>query len=285
MPALLALLSSLLWGLSDFLGGTASRRLPVASVLGVSQLVGLVALTGLALATGALDTSRTYLLPAVAAGAVGVCALGMFFRALSIGTMGVVAPVAALGVAVPVVVGLARGEHPSALQVVGIVVAVLGVVLASGPELSGSGTGGPQALLLAVGAALGFGVVILFVAEASEGPDSGLVVMTLVTMRLTSVCLLTLLLLATVRRRGWELDVRRSDLPLLAVTGAADAAANGTYAFASRSSLLSVAAVLASLYPVVTALLAYRVLGERLRRVQVAGVGVTRVGVALLAGG
>ena len=87
------------------------------------------------------------------------------------------------------------------------------------------------------------------------------------------------------RRRGWDLGVRRTDLPLLAVTGGADAAANGTYAFASRSSLLTVAAVLASLYPVVTALLAYRVHGERLRRVQVIGVGVTLVGVVLLAGG
>jgi drug/metabolite transporter (DMT)-like permease len=285
MPALLALLSSVLWGLSDFLGGTASRRLPVASVLGVSQLAGLLGLTAIALGTGALDTSRTYLLPALLAGAVGLCALAMFFQALSIGTMGVVAPVAALGVAVPVVVGLAQGEDPSTVQVAGIVVAVLGVVLASGPELSGSGAGGARALLLAVGAALGFGVVILLVAEASEGPDTGLVVMTLVTMRLTSVGLLVLLLLATVRRRGWEIDVRRGDLPLLAVTGGADAAANGTYALASRSSLLSVAAVLASLYPVVTALLAYRVHGERLRRVQVAGVGVTLVGVALLAGG
>ena len=168
MAAVLALLSSLLWGLSDFLGGTASRRLPVPSVLGLSQLTGLLLLTGLAVSTGALDTPRDYLLPACVAGAVGICALGMFFRALSIGTMGVVAPVAALGVAVPVVVGLARGEQPSGLQVAGIVVAVLGVVLASGPELSGSGAGGAQALLLAVGAAAGFGVVLLFVAEASD---------------------------------------------------------------------------------------------------------------------
>jgi drug/metabolite transporter (DMT)-like permease len=285
VAALLALLSSVLWGVSDFLGGTASRRLPVPTVLGLSQLTGLLLLTVLAVATGALDTSRSYLVPAVVAGLVGLCALGMFFRALSIGTMGVVAPVAALGVAVPVVVGLAQGEQPTRLQVAGIVVAVLGVVLASGPELSGSGAGGAQALLLAVGAAAGFGVVLLFVAEASEGADSGAVVMTLVTMRLTSVGLLVLLLLATARRRGWDLGARPADLPLLGLTGAADAAANGTYAVASRSSLVSVAAVLASLYPVVTALLAYRVHGERLRPVQVAGVGVTLVGVALLAGG
>jgi drug/metabolite transporter (DMT)-like permease len=285
MSALLALVSSLLWGCSDFFGGTASRRLPVPTVLALSQLTGLVLLALLAAATGALDTPRGYVVPAAIAGATGVLALGMFYRALSIGTMGVVAPVAALGVAVPVLVGLARGEQPSSWQVAGIVVAVVGVVLASGPELSGEGRGGSAALLLAVGAAIGFGVVLLFVADASDGSDSGAVVMTLVTMRVVSVLLLTALLVASARRQGWDLGVARADLPLLAMIGIADAGANGTYAIASRSSLVSVAAVLASLYPVVTALLAYRIHAERLRRIQVAGVAVSIAGVALLAGG
>ncbi|MCU1591187.1 MAG: protein of unknown function transrane [Frankiales bacterium] len=284
MSAFLALLSSCLWGMSDFLGGTASRRLPVASVLGLSQLTALVLLVPVAAATGAFDAPRSYVAPAAIAGAVGITALGMFFRALSIGTMGVVAPVAALGVAVPVVVGLARGESPSAWQLAGIVVAVLGVVLASGPELSGHGAGGATALLLAGGAAVGFGVVLLLVAEASKG-DSGAVVMTLLTMRVTSVTMLTCLLVAFARRRGWGLSVTRADLPLLAVIGAGDVAANGTYAVASRSSLVSVAAVLASLYPVVTALLAFRVHGERLTGVQVTGVAASLAGVALLAAG
>jgi drug/metabolite transporter (DMT)-like permease len=282
MSALLALLSSVLWGISDFLGGTASRRLPVPTVVGVSQLVGLILLVILAVATGALDTDGSYLVPALGAGAAGVVALGMFFRALSIGTMGVVAPVAALGVTVPVIVGIAQGEHPSMVQGLGIAVAVVGVVLASGPELSGEGGGGAQALLLALGAALGFGTVLVLVAEASDGADSGAVVMTLITMRVTSVALVALVILS---QGGRGFVVRRSDLPLLALIGAADAGANALYAVASRSALVSVTAVLASLYPVVTALLAYRVHGERLRQVQVAGVGVTLAGVALLAGG
>src|SRR3954471_17601466 len=281
MSALLALLSSLLWGISDFLGGTASRRLPVQTVLGVSQLTALVLLVVLAALTGAFDTSTGYVVPAAVAGATGVVALGMFYRALSIGTMGVVAPVAALGVAVPVVVGVLRGEHPSAVQAVGIAVAVVGVVLASGPELSGEGTGGALALLLALGAALGFGAVLVLVAQASDGDDSGVVVMTLIAMRVTSVALIALVVLAQGRRP----DVRRTDLPVLGVPGAGDAGANALFAVASRSALVSVTAVLASLYPVVTALLAYRVHGERLRQVQVAGGGVTLVGVALLAGG
>ena len=281
MSALLALLSSVFWGLSDFLGGNASRRLRVPTVLGVSQLTALVLLVVLAALTKAFDTPTGYVVPAAVAGATGVLALGMFYRALSIGTMGVVAPVAALGVAVPVAFGFLRGEQPSALQVVGIAVAVVGVVLASGPELSGDGRGGPLALVLALGAAVGFGAVLVLVAEASEGDDTGAVVMTLIAMRVTSVVLIGLVLLVARRRP----DVQRTDLPLLALIGAGDAGANALYAVASRSALVSVTAVLASLYPVVTALLAYRVLGERLRQVQVAGVGVTLLGVALLAGG
>jgi len=284
MSAFLALLSSCLWGVSDFLGGTASRRLPVTSVLGLSQLTALLLLVPVATATGALDTPRSYVLPAAVAGAVGITALGMFFRALSTGTMGVVAPIAALGVAVPVVVGLARGESPSSWQLAGIAIAVIGVVLASGPELTGEGAGGATALLLAGGAAVGFGVVLLLVAQASEG-ESGAVLMTLLTMRLTSVLMLTTLLLAVVRRRGWDLHVGRADAGLILSIGVFDVAANGTYAVASRSSLVSVASVLASLYPVVTALLAFQVLGERLRRVQVVGVAASLTGVVLLAAG
>ena len=285
MSALLALLSSCLWGLSDFLGGTASRRLPVFSVLGASQLTALLVLVPIAAATGALDTPRGYVLPAALAGAVGIASLAMFFRALSIGTMGVVAPVAALGVAVPVLVGLGRGESPSSWQLVGIAVAVAGVIMASGPELSGRGAGGARALLLAGASAVGFGLVLLLVAEASKGHDSGSVVMTLLTMRFTSVSVMAIGLLVTARRRGWDLSIGRPDLPLLVLIGVADAAANGTYAIASRSSLVSVASVLASLYPVVTALLAFRVHGERLTRIQVAGVAGSLLGVALLAGG
>jgi drug/metabolite transporter (DMT)-like permease len=285
MSAFLALLSSCLWGVSDFLGGTASRRLPVTSVMLLSQATALVLLVPLAVATGSIDAPRSYLLPAAAAGAVLVAGLGMFYRALSTGTMGVVAPIAGLGVAVPVGVGLARGESPSTWQLAGIAVAVIGVVLASGPELSGEGAGGVRAQLLAGGAALGFGLVLLFVPLASEGDDSGLVLMTLLTMRATSVLMLAALLLFVVRRPGWGLRVGRSDALLVVSIGVLDVAANGTYAVASRSSLVSVASVLASLYPVVTALLAYRVHGERLRRVQLVGVGASLLGVALLAGG
>jgi drug/metabolite transporter (DMT)-like permease len=281
------LFSSLLWGTADFLGGTASRRLPVPSVLGVAQLIALLGLVPLAVVTGALDEPRSYVVPGVIAGIAGLVGLAAFYRALAIGTMGIVAPIAALGVVVPVVAGLLGGESPSGRQLAGIAVAVVGVVLASGPELSGEGRGGPTALLLAGGAALGFGIVFVLLAEGSGGEDGTLaaVVMTLLTMRLTQVLLLTGLLLATARSRGWELSVRRGDLPMLVALGVLDVGANGAFAVASQGGLVSVTAVLASLFPVVTALLARQVHGERLRGVQLVGVGAALTGVVLLAGG
>ena len=283
VPALLALLASLLWGTADFLGGTATRRLPVASVLGASQLVALLALLPVALAVGALDEPRDYLLPGLAAGACGMVALAAFYRALSLGTMGVVAPIAALGVVVPVAAGLVSGESPSALQLTGILVAIIGVVLASGPELSGRA--GALPVLLAGVAALGFGAVFVLIAEGTESGSTGSVVMLLLTMRLVSVVVLTLLLLATARSRGIETGVRRGDLPMLVTIGVFDAGANAAFAVASQSDLISVTAVLASLYPVVTVLLARQVHAERLVGIQLVGVTLALAGVVLLAGG
>lgn len=286
MATALALLSSLLWGTADFLGGTASRRLPVVPVVLVSQAVALVCLVPLALATGADLGGAAG--PGVAAGLVGPLALLAFYRALAIGTMGVVAPVAALGVAVPVVAGLTTGESPSAPQLAGIAVAVVGVVLACGPELSGVGRGGLASLVLALVAALGFGAVFVLLAEGSSGGGPAEVVAVLLVMRATSVLLLgagAAVALAT--RPGARVGAAdlRPHLGALAVVGVFDVGANGTFALAAQSDLVSVTSVLASLYPVVTGLLAWRLHGERLARQQWGGVGLAMAGVALLAGG
>ncbi|MEX2290215.1 MAG: EamA family transporter [Mycobacteriales bacterium] len=290
MPALLALLASLLWGTADFLGGTATRRLPVASVVGISQLVALLGLLPVAVLLGALDEPRDYLLPGLAAGSAGVVALAAFYRALAVGTMGVVAPVAALGVVVPVAAGLVQGESPSWLQLVGIAVAVTGVVLASGPELSGQDRGGVLPLVLGGVAALGFGTVFVLIAQGTASGSIGSVVMTLLTMRLVSVLLLAGLLPAVVLRsalpwRRVDIGVRRADLPVLVAIGAFDVGANAAFALAVQSDLISVTAVLASLYPVVTVLLARQVHSERLVGVQLPGVVLALTGVVLLAAG
>lgn len=275
MPVLLALLSSVLWGTSDFLGGTAAKRLPALVVVGVSQSFALIGLLPLALLLG--DTPD-HLWAGPAAGFAGLVGLGAFYAALAEGTMGVVAPIAAGGAVVPVLLGLAGGDEPSAQQLAGIAIALVGVVLASGPELTG-GAGGRPLLLAAVAAAC-FGSVIALVAQGSTG-GQGSILVTLLVMRCTSVGILALGWAA--RRR--TLGVVRRDLPLLAAVGVGDVLANLTFGVASRSGLLSVVSVLASLYPVVTVLLARQLLGERLRPVQLAGVAGALGGVALLAAG
>lgn len=295
MTALLALASSLLWGTSDFLGGTASRRHPAVAVVVVSQSFGLVAALVVGLAAGALRAPATYLLWAVAAGLVGPLALVCFYRALATGTMGVVAPVASLGVVLPVAVGLVGGDQPHPGQLAGIGVAVLGVVLASGPELRGRDSAGLTPLLLAAAAAVGFGLALLFIARSAAGSP----VTTLVAQRATTLAVLLPALAFARARLGLVSQaqvsqthgrqrlggLRPANLPLLAVIGCADVAANGSYAVASArpGALLAVVAVLASLYPVVTALLAWRVHDERLRPLQSAGVAAVIGGVCLIA--
>jgi drug/metabolite transporter (DMT)-like permease len=245
-----------------------------------AQALAFVGLIVVAALTGELDASG-YLVWGATAGAVGAVALGCFYTALSQGTMGVVAPIAATGVVVPVTVGIIRGDSPSVLQVVGIAVTIIGVVLAAGPERAPEGhtiSRERKPLLLAGVAAVGFGTALVLVAEGGEHS----VVMTIATMRLVNPLVATLALTLFVR------DVqhpRRSDLPMLLVIGATDAGANGMYALATTMSLISVTAVFASLYPAVTALLAWRFHHEHLRREQVAGVALILAGVACLAAG
>jgi uncharacterized membrane protein len=229
---------------------------------------------------GELDAGG-YLPWGVAGGLAGCVALSCFYAALAEGTMGVVAPVAATGVVVPVGIGLAAGESPEVVQLVGIAVAVVGVILACGP---GRGTDSVQPaatlrpLLLSAVAALGFGVTLVLVAEGAEHS----VIMTLVTMRAVNATVATVVLAVAVHRATHP---GRDDVPTLALIGVTDAGANGAYALASTLSLVSVSAVLASLYPAVTALLAWRFHQEQLTPVQVAGVAATLGGVGLIAAG
>jgi drug/metabolite transporter (DMT)-like permease len=196
--------------------------------------------------------------------------------------MGVIAPIAAMGTLLPVAVGLVRGETPSTLQLVGIAVAVAGVVLASGPELSGGAS--PRPLLLAAGAAVGFGSVAVLLARGAE--DGGVGVLgTVLTMRATSTCLMLLVgLVAWLKGRPEQRPGGR-DLALLATIGLVDMGANASFATASQGGLLSVVSVLGSLYPVVTVLLARQLQHESLTRIQAIGVAGALGGVALLAGG
>lgn len=284
MTVLLALLSSALWGGADFVGGTMSRRVKSLAVVGGSQALALLLVIPVVLLVHATHDPTGYLPWGIAAGLIGMVSLVAFYAALAIGTMGVVAPIAATGVIVPVAIGLGGGERPSPLQLLGVLLAIAGVVLASGPEVRGArdGAGGARgtaarSLVLALGAAVGFGMVLWMLTRGAKYS----VAMTLLTQRCASVTAV-LVILVVVRSLG-GLTVR--DVPQLAVVGAGDAAANGLFSLASRGGLVSLVAVLGSLYPVGTVLLARVVHGERMSRVQNVGVVTALSGVVMIAAG
>ncbi|MFD0338969.1 EamA family transporter [Streptomyces sp. NPDC127117] len=288
MTALFALATSLLWGLADFGGGLLTRRVPALTVVVVSQAVAAVVLGVVVVATGGWSEAGPQLWFAVAAGVVGPVAMLSFYQALALGPMGVVSPLGSLGVAVPVSVGLLAGERPGLPQFAGVGIAVVGVVLAGGPQLRGAPVQ-RRAVLLTLVAAFGFGSVMSLIAEAST-TVTGLF-LALFVQRLTNVAVGGAALYASVRRGTPALPeeggaaVVLAALPALAFVGLADVAANGTYSIAAQHGPVTVAAVLASLYPVVTALAARGVLKEQLRGVQAAGAGLALVGTVLLATG
>lgn len=275
MTASLALLSALVWGTSDFGAGLLARRLRPIVVIAWSQTIALVVLSVLMASSGLPEAAAGQWVPwAMAAGVTGSLGLLSFYAALATGTMGVVAPIAALGAALPVLLGVLGGEQPSPVAWAGIVVAIVGVVLASGPELQ-QGLGA-RPVLLACLAAVGFGVALFCLDRGSRVA----LLPTLWGMRLTS-CLGYAALALLARSLG---SVGARDLGWLGAVGLGDLVANALFGAASAAGLLSIAAVLGSLYPVATILLARRFLHERLRAVQIAGVSVAMVGIVLIAG-
>jgi uncharacterized membrane protein len=281
LAAVLALLSSLSWGLSDFLGGFQSRRVALLAVLALSQGLAFVILVIAVLAGAPTEHDTAATLWAAGVGGLGLLALLAFYRALAIGTMSVVAPISATGVAIPVLVGLASGERPSALQIAGILLACGGVVLAAREaptEDAEARRAGRTAIGLALLAAVGFGS---FFAGMDRAEESGDVAWILLSARTVAV---TLLLIACAAVRP-AFPRAPATLAALAAVGVFDLLANLLFVLAAGRGLLSVVGVLGSLYPAVTVVLARVVLHERLTRTQSVGVGITLTGVIALAAG
>jgi drug/metabolite transporter (DMT)-like permease len=276
VSALLALLSSAVWGTCDFLAGVTARRMPVVVVAGWSQVLSFAAITLVTLVWGrTLPADGSVVGWAVLSAVTGTGGLLCFYAALASGTMGVVAPISSVGSSVSVLLGVLTGDQPAALAWAGIGVALTGVVLASGPELSGGVRVRP--VVLAAVAAVLLGVALFAIDRGARVS----LLHTLWVMRLTSVVGYLGLALAA-RSVG---PVGRQDLPVLAAIGLGDLTANGLFGAASTMGMVSVASVLGSLYPVATILLAHFLLHERLRRVQYAGVTLAMVGSGLIAAG
>jgi drug/metabolite transporter (DMT)-like permease len=278
----LGLGSGLCWGTADFFGGVQSRRLPALSVVVWSQAAGALALAG-ALAVQGTRPSPTGFAWGLAAGAGSGFALLLFYRGLAEGAMSVVAPVAACGAVVPVVVAPLRGELPSAVAGLGIVAAVAGVVLVSrSPDPHQHPGGRPgQVLAMALGAALGFGLFFVFV-DAGMATPGAAPLWVVAGARTSSLLVLTGMALTVGRSKaGWP--GRR--IGPVALVGIADTSANVLFAYAATSGNLAVVGVLGSLYPVATVVLARWLLRERLSASQNAGVLLALTGVGLLATG
>jgi drug/metabolite transporter (DMT)-like permease len=276
LALVLALGSSVVWGVADFSGGSLTRRLPTLPVTVISQGAGFVALL-VALGIRGDMGWRSFGI-GLAAGIGGGIGLAAFYRALSLGTMSVVSPVAACGAVVPFAIAIATGERPSRLAVAGAVAALGGAVLASLDERRSESADRARAVTLAAVAAVALGLFVYFLGLGSREGDA---LSTLVGARVGS---LSFLVVACAVRRS-SLRLPRASLAAVAAVGLADVSANALFAFASGHGLLSLVSVLGSLYPVVTVLLAHILLGERLTRGQRAGVLVALAGVAAIAAG
>jgi len=257
------LCSAFAWGAGDFSGGLATRRINVLLVVLWSQLIGAGALIALALVLREAVPQLRPMLYGAMAGLVGVLGLAALYRGLAIGRMGIVAPLSALMAAViPVLFGAFQEGLPTAIQLAGFAMAVVAIWTLS---YSG-GDGKPQAQewTHALAAGVGFGLFFVFIDKAS----SQAVFWPLVAARTASItCMLCLVLL-----RGNYAAPAKPHLTHLMLVGIFDAAGNAFFALASRTGRLDISAVLASLYPAVTVLLASVLLRERLLPRQWAGV-------------
>lgn len=276
MAAVFALLSSLMWGTSDFIGGVISKRVASVVVVGATQCVGLITVATLALATGAWRSPTGYLPWAVLASLSGASGLVIFYRALATGTMGVVAPISAMAGLVPVTAGLLAGERFTAATAFGAALIAVGVVLASAPELRAEA--GWRPLAMASVAALLFGISLLAIARGSEYSA----IMTMTAMRVVSVTLLGLAVAVLVIRGTVRTSIPRNMLPLIVLVGVFDVMANVAFGASANNGPLVISAVLGSLYPVVTAILAAVILHERLRGVQYLGVAAALIGLSFV---
>ena len=275
----LALAAAALWGTGDFLGGLATRRLSVLTVLFWSQLVGLLGLVVWIAVSGAERPGKG-LLYAAGAGIAGAIGLGCLYRGLAIGAMGIVAPISATSPIVPLAVSVLRGDSPTALQWGGIALALAGIVLVSRePPGDGGGEGGRVAVGvgLALVAAFGFGLFVVGLGEAAQESAPWATA----TARLSSVTALVLAL-------AWTRTVPRVSrrlLPLVLAVGAFDTGANALIAVATTHGSIGIVAVLSALYPIMTILLARAVLHERLGTTRTVGGLIALGGAALIAAG
>jgi drug/metabolite transporter (DMT)-like permease len=270
---LLGLVSAASWGAGDFCGGLASKRSPLLGVLVVGYGTGVPIFAAAGLLLGEPAPGGAVLAWAVAAGLSGTIGLAALYRGLAIGRMALVAPVSAvLAAAIPVAWGALTEGPPPAAKLAGIALALAGIWLVARSGAAGADRVG---LLLALVAGAGFGgFFVLIHVGARDGTF-----WPLVAARSTALALV--LAVALLRGRAWT-PVRR-DLPLIALSGVLDAGGNAFFLLASQAGRLDAAAVLSSMYPASTVVLAAALLRERVSQSQGVGIAALLAAIVLIA--
>lgn len=272
---LLGLLSAVVWGAADFGGGLLSRRAPVFGVVLVAQIVGMVLSVVLAVAARETQPPAADLAWSVGAGLVGAVGITALYRGLAIGRMGVVAPVTGVIAAlIPVGAGILLEGLPAPIVLVGILLAILAVVLVSRVS---DDRDGPSGLELAILAGVSLGVFSLCLAQLSDGHQFG----PMAVIRATETTLIALVIL--VGRSVWRPERRL--IPAIAGIGVLDLAGNAAFLAAIQTGALAVAAILSSLYPVATVILASVFLHERVTRSHATGIALAAAAIACIAAG
>lgn len=278
MAVLLSLLTAAFYGAGDFCGGLAAKGMRVIQVVAFSHLIGLASVLALAPLVAETFTWRDFGLGALGglAGGVGV---GLLYRRLAVGPMSVVAPLTAItAAAVPAAWGVATGDSLSGWTWLGVAVALVAITLVSSVSDRESAPITVQVVAESLLSGAGFGTFFIFL-DATEGATAPWPV---VGARLiTSVLLLTVLVLGS----RATLPTGRSNWLLIALVGLFDTGSNVTFLYASDEGLLTLVAVLSSLYPIATVLLARVVLGERMTRTQLWGFVAAMAATGLIAAG
>ncbi len=273
---LLGIVSAITWGTGDFGGGLLSRRAPLFGVVAVTQLVGMAAALALGIARHEPVPQGPDLLWSLATGVAGVIGMTALYRGLAVGRMGVVAPTTGVvGAVIPVVVGLGTEGLPPASALLGIAFALAAVVLVT--RAPGHGDGRPSGIRWALTAGVAIGVFNVCIGQISPAGAFG----PLVVIRLLQTLILGVLIVAW--RQPYRLD--RAIVPKVVAIGLLDMAGNAAFILATQTGMLAIAAVLASLYPVMTVLLAVTFLRERVTRSHLLGIALTVLAIALIAAG
>ncbi|MEI7742505.1 MAG: DMT family transporter [Chloroflexota bacterium] len=267
------LLSAVTWGTGDFGGGMLSRRAPLLSVVAVTQAVGVLAALVIALVRGEPPPRGADIGWAIGAGLCGMGGIAMLYRGLAVGRMGVVAPTTGIiGAVIPIVVGFAFQGMPPVIVIIGILVALLSVVLVT--RAPGHQAGQASGIEWALGAGIAIGGFNLCIAgfsgETAFGP--------LVILRMLQSVAWIVVIIAW--RQPWRFD--RALLPKMFAIGILDMVGNAAFILAAGTGNLAVAAVLSSLYPVMTVLLAIAVLRERMTRSHTLGIALTVIAIVMI---